>query len=194
MGQCWTKDMVIAGECINTRSHEFETISTKITRYPKQCWPQSCKQSSSNKDDATTELAGGNVQLITTMEKWEKETSEANKDGKTIVVNFSASWCIPCRQIAAAYRELAEKYSSSILFLTVDVDALAVFISTLQFLTADVDALAEFSTTWDIKATPTFFVLRDGRQLDKLVGANKAELQRKITGIAESNMRTTSLN
>ncbi|KAL0298268.1 UNVERIFIED_CONTAM: Thioredoxin H-type [Sesamum calycinum] len=111
------------------------------------------------------------------MEKWEKETSEANKNGKTVVVNFSASWCIPCRQIAAAYRELAEKYCSSILFLTVDVDA-----------------LAEFSTTWDIKATPTFFVLRDGRQLDKLVGANKAELQRKITGIAESNARTTSLN
>ncbi|XP_011076567.1 thioredoxin H-type [Sesamum indicum] len=147
MGQCWTK-----------------------------CWPQPCKQSSSNKDDATTELAGGNVQLVTTMEKWEKETSEANKDGKTVVVNFSASWCIPCRQIAAAYRELAEKYCSSILFLTVDVDA-----------------LAEFSTTWDIKATPTFFVLRDGRQLDKLVGANKAELQRKITAIAESNTRT-SLN
>ncbi|KAI3458415.1 hypothetical protein Pfo_015078 [Paulownia fortunei] len=134
------------------------------------CWTKSCKRSTN--DDTTPELVGGNVHLVTTMEKWEKETSEANKDGKIVVVNFSASWCHPCRQIAPAYRELADKYSS-ILFLTVDVDE-----------------LAEFSTSWDIKATPTFFFLRDGRQLDKLVGANKVELHKKTMVIYESNTRS----
>ncbi|GFP89388.1 thioredoxin h-type [Phtheirospermum japonicum] len=102
------------------------------------------------------------------MEKWEKETSEANSNGKIVVVNFSASWCSPCRQIAPAYRELADKYSSHISFLTVDVDE-----------------LVEFSTSWDIQATPTFFLMRDGRQVDKVVGANKAELQKKIATICE---------
>ena len=46
--------------------------------------------------------------------------------------------------------------------------------------------MQEFSSSWDIKATPTFFFLRDGQQVDKLVGANKPELQKKITAILDS--------
>lgn len=45
--------------------------------------------------------------------------------GEQVVANFSASWCGPCRSIASEYRELADKYPS-IIFLTVDVDELAV--------------------------------------------------------------------
>lgn len=44
----------------------------------------------------------------------------------------------------------------------------------------------EFSTSWDIKATPTFFFLKDGQQIDKLVGANKPELQKKMIAILDS--------
>lgn len=46
--------------------------------------------------------------------------------------------------------------------------------------------MQEFSTSWDIKATPTFFFLKDGQQIDKLVGANKPELQKKIDAIMDS--------
>lgn len=46
--------------------------------------------------------------------------------------------------------------------------------------------LQDFSTSWDIKATPTFFFLKEGQQIDKLVGANKIELERKITAMADS--------
>ena len=44
----------------------------------------------------------------------------------------------------------------------------------------------EFSTQWDIKATPTFFFLKDGDQFDKLVGANKPDLLKKKNGIVDS--------
>ncbi|XP_031740686.1 thioredoxin H-type isoform X2 [Cucumis sativus] len=44
----------------------------------------------------------------------------------------------------------------------------------------------DFSTSWDIKATPTFFFLKEGQQIDKLVGANKIELEKKITAVADS--------
>lgn len=119
-------------------------------------------------------LASGNVHLVTTIESWEEKLSEANRDGKLVVANFSASWCGPCRMLAPAYCELADKYTN-VLFLTVDVDV-----------------LAEFSTSWDIKATPTFFFLKDGREVDKFVGANKVELQKKLVALLDSTSRKRS--
>ncbi|KAI7984833.1 hypothetical protein LOK49_LG14G00209 [Camellia lanceoleosa] len=85
-----------------------------------------------------------------------------------VVANFSASWCGPCRVIAPFYSELSDKYL------------------VLMFLSVDIDELTEFSTTWDIKATPAFFFLRDGQQVEKLVQANKPDLQKKVTAIVNS--------
>jgi thioredoxin 1 len=42
----------------------------------------------------------------------------------------------------------------------------------------------ELSDSWDIRAIPTFFFLTNGQQVDKLVGANKAELQKKVAAVA----------
>ncbi|XP_057513470.1 thioredoxin H-type-like [Actinidia eriantha] len=125
-------------------------------------------QNDGDDSDHNVEFAGGSVHLITTKESWDEKLSEAKRDGKIVIANFSASWCGPCRVIAPLYCELSEKYPS------------------LMFLTVDVDELTDFSTSWDIKATPTFFFLRDGQQVDKLVGVNKPELQKKITAIVDS--------
>ncbi|KAK4478377.1 hypothetical protein RD792_013844 [Penstemon davidsonii] len=120
--------------------------------------------------DDNVEFTGGNVHLITTKESWEQKLAEAKRDGKIVIANFSAVWCGPCKMIAPFYVELSEKHPS------------------IMFLTVDVDELTEFSTSWDIKATPTFFFLKDGQQLDKLVGANKPELQKKMTAILDSEV------
>ncbi|KAF3449276.1 hypothetical protein FNV43_RR10004 [Rhamnella rubrinervis] len=114
------------------------------------------------------EFAGGKVSLITTKESWDQKLEEAKRDDQIVVANFSATWCGPCKMIAPLYSELSEKHPS------------------LMFLLVDVDELPDFSTSWDIKATPTFFFLRDGQQVDKLVGANKPELEKKITAIVDS--------
>ncbi|RRT49102.1 hypothetical protein B296_00044580 [Ensete ventricosum] len=91
-----------------------------------------------------------------------------------VVANFSATWCGPCRTVAPVYRELSEKYRS------------------LIFLTIDVDDLMDFCLSWDISATPTFFFLKDGQQLDKLIGANRPELEKKIVTLAGSNMPSSN--
>ncbi|XP_028808571.1 thioredoxin H-type-like [Neltuma alba] len=85
-----------------------------------------------------------------------------------VIANFSAAWCCPCKTVAPYYSELSEEYPS------------------LMFLLIDVDELADFSISWDYKATPTFFFLKNGQQIDKLAGANKPQLQKKINAIAES--------
>ncbi|XP_041025376.1 thioredoxin H-type [Juglans microcarpa x Juglans regia] len=127
-------------------------------------------KSQTDEDDSVknVEFAGGNVHLITTTESWDQKLAEASKDGKIVIANFSATWCGPCKMVAPFYRELSEKYPS------------------IMFLLIDVEELTEFSASWDIKATPTFFFLRDGQQVDKLVGANKPELQKRVTAIVDS--------
>ncbi|XVE84312.1 hypothetical protein DITRI_Ditri17bG0002900 [Diplodiscus trichospermus] len=113
------------------------------------------------------EFVGGNVHLVTSKEDWDQKLSEAKSYGKIVIANFSATWCGPCRMLAPFYCDLSEKYPS------------------LMFLVIDVDELTEFSTSFDIKATPTFFFLKDGQQIDKLVGANKPELMKKINAILD---------
>ncbi|XP_051130981.1 thioredoxin H9-like [Andrographis paniculata] len=117
--------------------------------------------------DHDVEFSGGNVHLITSKESWEQKMSEAERDGKIVIANFSATWCGPCKMIAPFYIQLSEKHTR------------------MMFLTVDVDELIEFSTSWDIKATPTFFFLKHGQQIDKLVGANKPELQKKMVAILD---------
>ncbi|OIW07439.1 hypothetical protein TanjilG_19280 [Lupinus angustifolius] len=127
-----------------------------------------CLNKSQSKDsdsDYHVEFAAGNVKLITTKEAWDQKSEEAKRDGKIVVANFTATWCGPCKMIAPLYSELSEKYTS------------------FMFLLVDVDELADFSTSWDIKATPTFFFLKDGKEIDKLVGANKPELQKKLASV-----------
>ncbi|XP_027108663.1 thioredoxin H-type-like isoform X1 [Coffea arabica] len=132
------------------------------------CWTKLNTGNDAHSQLPTAELAYRNVHLVTTVDKWEEKLSEANRDGKIVVVNFSASWSNPCRSIAPAYNELADKYPF------------------MLFLTVDVDELAELSNSWEIKATPTIFFLREGKMVDKLVGDNKQDLQKKTMAIAES--------
>lgn len=123
-------------------------------------------RNSGNEDEV--DFRGGNVHVITSKSDWEQKIAEANKDGRIVVANFSATWCSPCRTVAPVYGELSEKYPS------------------LIFLTIDVDNLMDFCLSWDISATPTFFFLKDGQQLDKLIGANGPELEHKIRLLDQS--------
>ncbi|CAH1433230.1 unnamed protein product [Lactuca virosa] len=150
----------------NLNSQSTSTISTILNISMGICF--SSTHNDGDESDHNAEFAGGNVTLVSSKDAWDQKLSEAKKDHKIVIANFSASWCGPCRMIAPYYIELSEKHPS------------------LMFLSVDVDELTDFSTQWDIKATPTFFFLRNGEQFDKLVGANKPELLKKINAIVDS--------
>ncbi|KAK6798051.1 hypothetical protein RDI58_005753 [Solanum bulbocastanum] len=104
----------------------------------------------------------GQVFGVHTEDEWNQHLQKGIENKKLIVVDFTASWCGPCRFIAPFLAELAKK------------------IPTVTFLKVDVDELKSVATDWAVEAMPTFMFIKEGKIVDKVVGAKKDELQQTI--------------
>ncbi|XVF73827.1 hypothetical protein PTKIN_Ptkin13bG0013000 [Pterospermum kingtungense] len=111
----------------------------------------------------------GQVISCHTLESWNQQLQLANESKKLVVVDFTASWCGPCRAIAPVLAEIAKK------------------LPTVIFLKVDVDELVTVAQDLAIEAMPTFIFLKEGKIVDKVVGANKEQLQDKI-GLHSSDL------
>ncbi|KAJ7979135.1 Thioredoxin [Quillaja saponaria] len=103
----------------------------------------------------------GQVISCHTIEAWNEQLQKGNDSNKLIVVDFTASWCGPCRFIAPFLGELAKKLPG------------------VTFLKVDMDELNQVAQDWAVEAMPT--LLKEGKIVDKVVGAKKKELQQTIT-------------
>merc|ERR1711890_78345 len=92
-----------------------------------------------------------------------KDEYLAAKGNKKIVIDFTASWCGPCKRIAPAYQKLAETFSD------------------ILFYKCDVDDNAETAEIENIQAMPTFKFYPDGvpDETMTLQGADESALKQK---------------
>jgi thioredoxin 1 len=78
-----------------------------------------------------------------------------------VTVDCWAAWCYPCRIIAPIVEELATQYSSRVLFGKLNVD--------------DNPATA---MKYSIQSIPTILIIKDGVEVDRIVGAvPKAQIE-----------------
>ncbi len=78
------------------------------------------------------------------------------------VVDFTASWCGPCKDIAPIYDGLAEKYQD------------------VTFLKVDVDEAQDIVRQQGVRAMPTFKFFLNSEQVDELEGADPANLEELV--------------
>mmetsp|Transcript_3235 Transcript_3235/g.4737 ORF Transcript_3235/g.4737 Transcript_3235/m.4737 type:complete len:178 (+) Transcript_3235:190-723(+) len=87
---------------------------------------------------------------------------KASAEGKLVVIDFSATWCGPCKMIAPLFEEMAND-TPGVVFVKVDVDV-------------NPDTTAKYS----VSAMPTFVFIKSGEVVERLMGASPQRLQDMI--------------
>jgi thioredoxin len=76
-----------------------------------------------------------------------------------VVIDFTATWCGPCKMIAPVYEKMAEEFPGVV------------------FTKIDVDANSEAAEQCGVQAMPTFQFYKGGQKVDEMKGANEAGLR-----------------
>ncbi|WVZ05814.1 hypothetical protein V8G54_019160 [Vigna mungo] len=94
--------------------------------------------------------------------RWQLHFNEVKESGQLLVVDFSASWCGPCKFIEPAIHAMAGKFTD------------------VNFVKIDVDELSDVAGEFQVQAMPTFVLFKGGKIIDRVVGAKKDELEKKV--------------
>jgi len=79
-----------------------------------------------------------------------------------VVVDFFATWCGPCNNIAPTFEALSGLYTN------------------LKFAKVDVEKCRETAGKFKVNSMPTFIVIINGARMEQLVGADKTALETMV--------------
>ncbi|XP_030513572.1 thioredoxin H2 [Rhodamnia argentea] len=102
------------------------------------------------------------VQAFHSAPQWQLHFNTVKETSQLMVIDFAASWCGPCRMMEPAVNAMATQFAD------------------VEFAKIDVDELSDVAREFGVQAMPTFVLVKKGTEVDRIVGANKDELERKI--------------
>ena len=109
----------------------------------------------------------------TSLEAVKDITNEADFDktvqgagGALVIVDYSTTWCGPCKVIAPKFEELSEKYSD------------AVFLKVIGDVSPEASKLMKRE---GVRSVPSFHYFVNGEKIDVVNGANAEAIEAAIT-------------
>ncbi|KAM3246302.1 TPR repeat-containing thioredoxin TDX isoform X1 [Capsicum annuum] len=112
--------------------------------------------------DSASDSNEGKIVGIHSVSELETKLNAASAASRLAILYFTATWCGPCRFISPFYTSLPGKYPK------------------VAFLKADIDEARDVASRWNVSSVPAFFFIKDGKEVDRVVGADKNSLEKKI--------------
>ena len=105
--------------------------------------------------------------MVTNMvHKIEQNNMQDALKAKVAVVDFSATWCGPCKMLAPIMEELSVEMAGQV-----------------EFYNADTDENMDLALANKVTSIPALFLLRDGQIVDRMIGfQSKQALKNWIGG------------
>mmetsp|Transcript_8016 Transcript_8016/g.21686 ORF Transcript_8016/g.21686 Transcript_8016/m.21686 type:complete len:106 (-) Transcript_8016:231-548(-) len=101
------------------------------------------------------------VRFLNTMDDFNAVVEQSKT--KLVVIDFTASWCGPCRFIGPIFEQMSEEFSA------------------VEFVKVDVDEADTIAAKCGIRAMPTFQFYKGGEKVKEVQGANQEALRAAIT-------------
>ena len=98
-----------------------------------------------------------------TLEITDSNFNDVISKNKTVLVDFWAEWCGPCRMIGPIIEELANEYEGKAIIGKLDVDS-----------------NQESSVKYGVRSIPTILTFKDGKIVDRQVGAVPKEILKNV--------------
>lgn len=90
--------------------------------------------------------------------------SEVERSPLPVLLDMWAPWCGPCQRIAPMIDELASQWGGRVRFAKINVDE-----------------NPATSGRYNVRSIPTLLVLKDGQEVDRIVGLQpKSEIERRL--------------
>ena len=93
----------------------------------------------------------------------QKSFDAALAEGKLMMVDFWANWCMPCRMLGPVIEQLAQDYEGKAVIGKVDVDE-----------------QGELAMRYGVMSIPTVIIFKNGQEIAKEIGFKPADSYRGI--------------
>ncbi|MFC1806914.1 thioredoxin [Candidatus Omnitrophota bacterium] len=91
-------------------------------------------------------------------------TSEVTESKGAVLVDFWASWCMPCLALAPTLEKIAEELKGK-----------------LKVCKVNIDENNRIASQFGVMSIPTMIIFKDGKEEDRMVGAlGSADIKRRV--------------